>query len=96
MGIPQKSRKGGRLILLHKCLRGKAMIPTDSLIPKIWRCRNRLSLAFQTPLRVHVQAAINVASFLKQGLEWPPWYSLISSAELSDDCMSKLTSLVRD
>ena len=46
----KKRRKDNRLILLYKGLKGKAMIPTDDLIPKTRRGRNQHSLAFQTTL----------------------------------------------
>ena len=62
----QKRRKDNRLILLYKCLKGKARIPTDDLIPK-------------------VQMPINIASFLRHDLP----DSLITSAEMSDDCVYK-------
>ena len=45
---------------------------------------------------LHVQTPINVASFLKTITNWnvlPDF--LISSAEESDDCVSKFTSLMR-
>ena len=45
----KKRRKDNRLILLYKGLKGKAMIPTDYLIPKTRRGRNQHSLAFQIP-----------------------------------------------
>ena len=48
----KKRRKDNRLILLYKGLRGKARIPTDDLIPKVRRCRNQHSMAFQYPLLV--------------------------------------------
>ena len=89
----QKRRKDNRLILLYKGLKGKARIPTDD-IPKNRRCRNQDSLVFQIP-----SASIDAykKSFFPQSIrDWnvlPD--SLISSAELSDDCVSKFTSLVR-
>ena len=46
MGIPQENR----LILLYKCLKGKASVPTDDIIPKTRRARNQHSMAFQTPI----------------------------------------------
>ena len=88
----QKRRKDNRLILLYKGLKGKARIPTDDLIPKNRRCRNQHSLVFPS-------ACIDAykKSFFPQSIrDWnvlPD--SLISSAELSDDCVSKFTSLVR-
>ena len=90
----QKRRKDNRLILLYKGLKGKARIPTDDLIPKNRRCRNQHSLVFLIPT-----ASINayLKSFFPQTIrDWnvlPD--SLITSAELSDDCVSKFTSLVR-
>ena len=42
-------KKDNRLILLYKGLKGKTRIPTDDLIPKVRRCRNQHSLAFQIP-----------------------------------------------
>ena len=91
----QKRRKDNRIILLCKGLKGRAKIPTDrDLIPKNRRCRNQHSLAFQIP-----SASTNayLHSFFPQTIrdwnELPD--SLLSSAELSDDCVSKFTSLVR-
>ena len=45
----QKRRKDNRLILLYKALKGKAIIPTDDLIPKNRRCSYQHSLVFQIP-----------------------------------------------
>ena len=45
----KKRRMDNRLILLYKGLKGKARIPTDDLIPKTRRGRNKHSLAFQIP-----------------------------------------------
>ena len=90
----QKRRKDNRLILLYKGLKGKARIPTDDLIPKNRLCRNQHSLVFQIPT-ASIDAYLK--SFFPQTIrDWnvlPD--SLISSAELSDDCVSKFTSLVR-
>ena len=90
----QKRRKDNRVILLYKGLKGKARIPTDDLIPKNRRCRNQHSLVFQIPT-ASIDAYLK--SFFPQTIrDWnvlPD--SLISSAELSDDCVSKFTSLVR-
>ena len=57
------------------------------LIPKNRRCRNQHSMAFQIP------SASTNAYLHRDWNELPD--SLISSAELSDDCVSKFTSLVR-
>ena len=90
----KKRRKDNRLILLYKGLKGKARIPTGDLIPKTRRCRNQHSMAFQIPpARVEAYKC----SFFPQTIrDWNVLTdSLISSAELSDDCVSKLSSLMR-
>ena len=90
----KKRRKDSRLILLYKGLKGKARIPTDDLIPKNRRCRNQHSLAFQIP---SASKEAYKSSFFPQTIrDWnglPD--SLISSAEMSDDCVSKFATLVR-
>ena len=90
----KKRRKGSRLILLYKGLKGKARIPTDNLIPKNRRCRNQYSLSFQIPL---ASKEAYKSSFFPQTIrDWNDLPdSLISTAELSDDCVSKFASLVR-
>ena len=45
----KKRRMDNRLILLYKCLKGKARIPTYDLIPNTRRDRNQHSLAFHIP-----------------------------------------------
>ena len=90
----KKRRKDNRLILLYKGLKGKARIPTDDLIPKTRRGRNQHSLAFQIP---SASKDVYKYSFFPQTIrEWNDLpESLISSSELSDDSVSKFTSLVR-
>ena len=90
----KKRRKDSRLILLYKGLKGKARIPTDDLIPKSRRCRNQHSLAFQIP---SASKEAYKSSFFPQTIrDWNDLpYSLVSSAEMSDDCVSKFASLVR-
>ena len=87
----QKRRKDNRLILLYK---GQARILTVDLIPKNRRCRNQHSMAFQIP---SASKDAYKKSFFPQTIrDWnvlPD--SLISSAKLPDDCISKFTSLVR-
>ena len=87
-------KKRGRLILLYKGLKGKARIPTDDLIPKTRRGRNQHSLAFQIP---SASNDVYKYSFFPQTIrDWKDLpESLISSSELSDDSVSKFTSLVR-
>ena len=90
----QKRRKDKRLILLYKGLKGKARIPTVDLIPKNRHCRNQHSMAFQIP---SASKDVYKKSFFPQTIrDWNDLPDpLISSAELSDDCVSKFTSLVR-
>ena len=93
----KKRRKDSRLILLYKGLKGKAAkarIPTDDLIPKKRCCRNQHSLAFQI---TSASKEAYKSSFFPQTIrDWNDLPdSLISSAEMSDDCVSKFDSLVR-
>ena len=90
----KKRRKDNRLILLYKGLKGKAKIPTDDLIPKTRHDRNQHSLAFQIP---SASKDVYMYSFFPQTIrDWNDLpESLISSSELSDDSVSKFTSLVR-
>ena len=90
----KERRKDNRLILLYKGLKGKARIPTDDLIPKTRRGRNQHSLAFQIP---SASKDVYQQSFFPQTIrDWNDLpESLISSSELSDDSVSKFTSLVR-
>ena len=92
----KKRRKDNRLISLYKGLKGtcKARIPTDDLIPKTSHGRNQHSLAFQIP---SVSKDVYKYSFFPQTIrDWNDLpESLISSSELSDDSVSKFTSLVR-
>ena len=90
----KKRRKDNRLILLYKGLKGKARIPTDDLIPKTRRGRNWHSLSFQIPSAS--KDAYQYSSFPQTIRDWNDLpESLISSSELSDDSVSKFTSLVR-
>ena len=90
----KKRRKDNRLILLYKGLKGKARSPTDDLISKTRRGRNQHSLAFQIP---SASNDVYKYSFFPQTIrDWNDLpESLISSSELSDDGVSKFTSLVR-
>ena len=90
----KKRRKDSRLILLYKGQKGKARVPTDDLIPKNRRCRNQHSLAFQIPSASKEEYK---SSFFPQTIrDWNDLPdSLVSSAEMSDDCVSKFASLVR-
>ena len=90
----KKRRKDSRLILLYKGIKGKARIPTDDLMTKNRRCRNQHSLAFQIP---SASKEAYKTSFFSQTIR--DWNDLpdspISSAEMSDDCLSKFASLER-
>ena len=88
----KKRRKDNRLILLYN--KGKASVPTDDLIPKTRRCRHQHSVAFQTPI---ANTSVYKGSFFPQTIrDWNALPdSLISSAEDAEDCVAKLTSLVR-
>ena len=90
----KKRRKDDRLILLYKGLNGKARIHTDDLIPKTRRGRNQHSLAFQIP---SANKDVYKYSFFPQTIrDWNVLLeSLISSSELSDDSVSKFSSLMR-
>ena len=74
--------------MLYKGLKGKAMLSTDDLIPKIRSGRNQHSLAFQIP---SVSKDVYKNSFFPQTImDWNDLpESLISSSELSDDSVSK-------
>ena len=91
----KKRRKDDRLILLYKGLKGKARLPTDDLIPKTRCGRNQHSLAFQIPLG---SKDVYKYSFFPQTIrDWNDLpESLISSSELSDNSVSKFTSLVKN
>ena len=87
-------RKDDRLILPYKGLKGKARLTTDDLIPKIRRCRNQHSMAFQIPSAS--KYAYKNSLFPQNIRDWNELPdSQISSAELSDNCVSKFNSLVR-
>ena len=90
----KKRRKDYRLFLLYKGLKGKARIPTNDFIPKTRRGRNQHSLTFQIP---SASKDVNKYSFFPQTIrDWNDLPEpLISSSELSDDSVSKFTSLVR-
>ena len=65
--------------------------PTDDLIPKTRCCRNRHSMAFQTPTaNTDVYKGSFFPKTIRDWIALPD--SLISPAE---DCVAKFTSLVR-
>ena len=90
----RKRRKGSLLKLLYKVLKGKARIPTDDIMSMNMLCRNQHSLAFQIP---SASKEAYKSSFFPQTIrDWNDLPdSLISSAEMSDDCVSTFASFVR-
>ena len=92
--ILKKSRKASRLKMLYKGLKGAASIPTNDLIPLLWRTRNHDSLTFQTPL---AETDICKSSFFPQTIrDWSSLTDFITSAsECADISVTKFTSLVR-
>ena len=90
----KKRRTDHRIILLYKGLKGKPRIPTYDIIPKTRRCRNSHSTVLQLP-----PASIEAykCSFFPQTVrDWNDLPdSLLYTAEMSDDCVSKFASLVR-
>ena len=89
----KKSRKGNLLILLYKGLKGKARIPTGdvTLSPTLGVAEINIPWHFKYPLLVLKH--INVVFILRPS--GTGMSSLIPSAALSDDCVSKFSSLVR-
>ena len=90
----KKRRKDNRFILIYIGLKGKAIVPTDDLIPKTRRCRNQHSMAFQTPI---TNTDVYKGSFSPRTIrDWNALPgSLISSTEDAEDYVAKFTSLVR-
>ena len=87
-------RKDYKLILLYKGLKGKASIPTDDLIPQTRRGRNQNSKSFQTPIANTDVYKCSLFPQTIRDLNVIP-DSLISSAQVAEDCVAKFTSLVR-
>ena len=78
---------------MYRGLKGKARIPTDDLIPKNRRCRNQHSMVFQIPSASKDSYKKSFSQTIRDWNALPD--SLISSVALSDDCVSKFSSLVR-
>ena len=89
-----KRRKGSKLILLFKGLKGRASIPCDDLQPPNRRSRNQHPMTFQVP---YARTDIYKYSFFPDDIR--DWNALpafiISSAESSEDPVARFTSLVR-
>ena len=84
----QKRKKDEQIIFLYKGLKGKARIPTDDLIPKNMRSRNQHSMAFQTPFASTNTNRLSLFPRTIMDLN-ESLIPLFSSAETSDDCVSK-------
>ena len=90
-----KRRKGSKLILLFKGLKGRASIHCDDLQPPSRRSRNQHPMAFQVPYdRTDIYKYSSFPDTVRDWNALPT--SIISSAENSEDLVARFTSLVRD
>ena len=89
----QKRREDNRIILLYKGLKGRAKYPRMTLSPKIGVVGINTPWHFRYLQQVQMPIYTVFPQTIRDWNELPD--SLISSAELSDDCVSKFTSLVR-
>ena len=87
----KKRRRDRSLILLYKCLKHAASIPTDDLIPPIRCSRNHHSLTFQTPA---ARTDIYKGSFFPQTVrDWNALSDLIITfVEGAEDGVARFTS----
>ena len=90
----QKRRKGSKLILLFKGLKGRASKACDYLQPPNRRSRNQHPMAFQVP---YARTDMYMYSVFPDTIR--DWNALpaaiISSAESSENPVARFTSLVR-
>ena len=86
--------KGSKLILLFKGLKGSASIPCDNLQPPNRHSRNQHPMAYQVP---YARTDIYKYSFFPDTVRdrnaLPA--SIISSAEISEDPVTRFTLLLR-
>ena len=91
----QKRKKHNTLLLLYKGIKGKARIPT--VMKKTHKKTGVAEINTQWSFRFPLLVKTPIRSFFPQTIR--DWNVLpdspIFSAELSDDCVSKFTSLVR-
>ena len=87
-----KRRKGSKLILLFRPLKGRASIPCDDLQPPNRRSRNQHPMAFQVP---YARTDIYKYSFFPDTIrEWNALpAAIITSAESSEDPVARFTSM---
>ena len=88
----QKRRKDNRIILLYKGLKGRAKYPRMTLSPKIGVVGINTPWHFRYLQQVQMPIYIVFPQTIRDWNELPD--SLISSAEVSDDHVSKFTSLL--
>ena len=88
----KQRRKGSRLILFYKGLKGQANIPVDDLKSPLRNTRNHHSEPFQVP---YDRTDAYRYSFFPETIR--DWNALpvVCSAESSEDCISRFTSLMR-
>ena len=90
----KQRRKGSRLILFYKGLKGQASIPVDDLKSPLRNTRHQHSKPFQVP---YARTDAYRHSFFPETIR--DWNALpastVSSAESSEDCISRFTSLMR-
>ena len=99
MRIPAE-KKEGRIILLNKGLKGEPKYPLMTLFQRIGILEINMCWHFRYLQQIQIIYAYLHSIFprlLEIGMTPtpPPPDSLISSAEMSDDCVSKFTSFVR-
>ena len=89
-----KRRKGSKLILLFKGLKGRASIPCNDLQSPNRLSRNQHQMAFQVPYaRTDIYKYNLFPDTLRDWNTLPA--SIIFSAESSEDPVTRFTSLVR-
>ena len=90
----KQRRKGSRLILFYKGLKSQANIPVDELKTPLRHTRNHHSEPFQVP---YARTDAYRHSFFPETIR--DWNTLpastVSSAECSEDCIRRFTSLMR-
>ena len=90
----KQRRKGSRLVLFYKGLKGQASISVDDLKSPLRHARNHHSEPFQVP---YARTDAYRHSFFPETIR--DWNALpastVSSAEFSEDCISRFTSLMR-
>ena len=90
----KQRRKGSRLILFYKGLKGQANIPVEDLKSPLRNTRNYHSEPFQVPYAM--TDAYRHSFFPETIRDWNTLpASTVSSAESSEDCISRFTSLMR-